>query len=393
MFLIKISTMKTYDTIIIGAGAAGLTAARIASARGRRTAVLDMGAAPARKVAISGGGRCNITNAAAARDRYFGENPDFVRGALSRVSPNDILEWMQGHNLPYIQKTPGQYFCAAGAQSVVDALVHDANGADILLNTYVDGVKQDGNKFIIETNRGNLTSQSVIVASGGTSFDAIGVSDIGLTIAKSFGHKIIPVRPALCAIELKIFPTEFAGISIPVEIRIGKNSISDNLLFTHFGIGGPAVYRTTVRNTENDWAINLLPDIDIVEWLRSARKTDGRRKLTSVLSQKLPGRIAKWAAAGIDKNIADINDSTIRTISSKLSSITIAVKDIKYHGLQSAEIIRGGVATNDISSKTMESKLCQNLFFAGEVMDIAGDLGGFNLHWAWASGFVAGQNA
>ncbi len=393
MFLTKISAMKTYDVIIIGAGAAGLTAARIATARGRRTAVLDMGDAPARKVAASGGGRCNFTNAAAARDRYFGENPDFVRGAISRVSPNDILDWMTEHNLQYTQKAPGQYFCATGAKSVVDALVSDAGAADILLNTTACGVKKSGDEFTVETAHGNLTAQSVIIASGGTSFGAIGVSDIGFKIAKSFGHTIVPVRPALCGIESKIFPTEFAGISIPVEIRIGKNSILDDMLFTHFGIGGPAVYRATVRDTNNDWVINLLPSTDVAEWLRGARKTDGKRKLTSLLSQKLPARIAKWAADNIDKNIADISDSTIGAISSKLTGIVVPVKAIKYHGLQSAEIIRGGVSTRDISSKTMESKLCRNLFFAGEVLDIAGDLGGFNLHWAWASGFVAGQNA
>jgi len=386
--------MQKYDIAIIGAGASGLTAARVAALRGRRVVVMDMGAAPARKVAVSGGGRCNFTNTAASRDRYFGENPDFVRGALARFSPADMIGWMQEQNLNIIQKAPGQYFCASGAGDVVRALVDSARGATIMTNTRViDAQKTDGG-FVINTTRGRVAARAAIIATGGTSFEALDVSAVGFEIAKNFGHKIVPVRPALCAIATDAFPSDFAGVSLDAEIRIGRNKITDALLFTHFGIGGPAVYRATVRDQDADWCVNLLPGVDAAEFLRTMRQTNGRRRVGALLSQKLPARIAKWAAgAAADKNIADIGNAEISHIAARIAHTVIPAARIKYHGMRSAEVVRGGVSTQEVSSKTMESKLCPGLFFAGEVLDIAGDLGGFNLHWAWASGFVAGTNA
>lgn len=385
--------MKQYDVIIIGAGAAGLSAARTAIARGRRVVVLDMGAAPARKVMASGGGRCNFTNTAATSDRYFGQNPEFVRGALARVSPDDILKWMQNHNLEYVEKAPGQYFCASGAADVVDALTHDANGAKIVLNATVLNISKRDDTFIIQTQNDLYTGKSVIVATGGISFPTLVVSDLGYKIAKQFGHKIVPVRPALCAIATNAFSPELAGISIPVEIRIGRARINDSLLFTHFGIGGPAVYRATVRDIGDDICINLLPRIDVYEFLRNAKRTDGRKSLQNILAAELPLRLARWIAGTDVKNIADYKDTELKNIANRICNIIIPRAAIKLHGMPSAEVVRGGVATVDVSSKTMESKFCTGLYFAGEVLDIAGDLGGFNLQWAWASGIVAGMNA
>ena len=386
----KIKSMKQYDVIIIGAGAAGLAAAAQVIANGKTVAVFDMGATPARKVMVSGGGRCNLTNTAARFDRYFGKNPNFVRGALSRVSPNDILDWASEHNLKLSEKTPGRFFCDDGAGAVVTTLMQDASGADFVFNTKIQSVKKTDGYFVVN----NRAAESLIVATGGISFSNLGVSDSGYKIAMDFGHTIVPVKPGLCALDLKYFPSEMAGISVDAKITVGKNSLCDSLLFTHVGIGGPAAYRASLFDVENnDMTINLVPGVDLLQQLKNIKQTNGKRSIISVLNEYLPARISRWIIRDNNKNIADIKDCDLSEIVRKICDIKIPHHKIKYRGLNSAEIVQGGVSTDEISSKTMESKLCPGLFWAGEVIDIAGDLGGFNLQWAWASGRVAGQNA
>lgn len=383
------SLMKHYDVVIIGAGASGMAAAGAAVGRGRNVAILDMGGQCARKVAVSGGGRCNFTNDAVSVNRYFGKNPDFVRGAIARVTSSDILRWAASHNIKWVEKASGQYFCSDGAEKIVRALYDDMRGTDIFTNTNVTGIERTGDTFLIHTAGPDFSCHSVLIASGGTSFHTLGVSDIGYKIAKQFGHKIIPVRPALCAIATDCFSSELAGISVNAQITVGKEKINDSMLFTHFGIGGPVVYRATVRDFD-ELVINLAPDVNVYEILRNAKQRSGRKNVASILSEYLPIRVAKWICGDV-KNIADYRDSDLRIIADKVNHIIIPYNKIKLHGLASAEVVRGGVDTTQISSKTMESKLCAGLFFAGEVLDIAGDLGGFNLHWAWASGRVAGE--
>ena len=386
--------MKTYDVIIIGAGAAGLSAAKTALGKSKKVAIIDLGEKPARKIAVSGGGRCNFTNDAIAPNRYFGANADFVRSAISKVSSQDILNWVKSHHLKWIEKTTGQYFCATGAQDVVNALLQDAKDADIILkNIALDIDKSDDETFIVKTNKNTFISKSIIIATGGISYPVLGVSDFGYKIAKNFGHKIVPVRPALCAIATKMFPPELSGISFEAEASIGKEKIKDSILITHFGLGGPAIYRATVRNIVDDIHINMLPDINIFNWLKAAKTIEGKKNLATVLSSKLPLRLARYVAQDTSKNIADFKDSELKIIAEKISNWVIPKGSFKLYNLQSAEVVRGGISTTEISSKTMESKLCPGLFFAGEVLDIAGDLGGFNLHWAFASGRIAGENA
>ena len=381
--------LSRYDVIIIGAGAAGLSAAGVLVARGKRVVVFDMGKTPGRKIMASGGGRCNITNLAARYDRYFGENRDFVRSAVSRVSPRDILEWADLHSIKLVEKSAGQYFCADGAGVVLNALMDDARGVDFVYNTPVSKVEKNGDDFVVN----GCVARSVIVATGGTSFGALGVSDVGYKIAKQFGHKIIPVRPALCALSYVGAPSELAGISLDAQISIGKNVVRDSLLFTHFGIGGPAAYRASLYDIHDGVYIDLLPDVNVLDELRKAKMTQGKKSVAGVLGQWLPARVAKWVAGDESRNIADVKDSEIKQIAERVSKMNVPGDKIEYHGLASAEVVRGGVDTNEVSSKTMESKLRSGLFFVGEVLDIAGDLGGFNLHWAWASGRVAGENA
>ena len=296
--------------------------------------------------------------------------------------------------------TLANYFSSTGRYKVIVVNSYNAsnfyklNSSINQINLSLDTNRRNSpiHRFIIKTNRGDFMCQKLIVATGGISFPALGVSDIGYQIAKKFGHKLIPIRPALCAIETKAFSSTLMGISLPVSICVGGEDIRDDMLFTHFGIGGPAVYRATVRDIDGQQiTINMVPDCDIYEYLKESKHTNGKKTVTTILSQKLPARVAKWVCSNNDSQIANLRDSELKNIANRINHIVIPSSDIKYHNMASAEVVRGGVDTTDISSKTMESKLCTNLYFIGEVLDIAGDLGGFNLHWAWASGFTAGN--
>lgn len=381
--------MKIFDTIIIGAGAAGLMAAIQLTQRKKSILILDMGDNPARKVAISGGGNCNFTNMRADYTHYFGKNPRFVMSALSQFSPRDTLNWVKSHDIEYVEKEPGRYFCKNGANEIVNGLLCDIGNTPIKYNTNVIDLEKTGDIFVMKTDNGVFNALSVIVATGGVSYPHLGVSDIGQKIAKKFGHKIEPVRPALCAIKTKSFGTDLAGISLPVEITVGKQKIADNLLFTHFGIGGPAVYRATVINSK-EMVINFAPEIDAFETLKNVKQKNGKKSVSNIIATILPNKLAHFLCDDT-RNIADIRDSELKQIANTINHFEI--NDGTAIGFQSAEVMIGGISTDKISSKTMESVLCAKLYFVGEVLDVAGDLGGFNIQWAFSSGFVAGNNA
>lgn len=381
--------MKIFDTIIIGAGAAGLMAAIQLTQRKKSILILDMGDNPARKIAISGGGNCNFTNMRADYAHYFGKNPRFVMSALSQFSPRDTLNWVKSHDIEYVEKEPGRYFCKNGANEIVNGLLCDIGNTPIKYNTNVIDLEKTGDIFVMKTDHGVFNALSVIVATGGVSYPHLGVSDIGQKIAKKFGHKIEPVRPALCAIKTKSFGTDLAGISLPVEITVGKQKIADNLLFTHFGIGGPAVYRATVINSK-EMVINFAPEIDAFETLKNVKQKNGKKSVSNIIATILPNKLAHFLCDDT-RNIADIRDSELKQIANTINHFEI--NDGTAIGFQSAEVMIGGISTDKISSKTMESVLCAKLYFVGEVLDVAGDLGGFNIQWAFSSGFVAGNNA
>lgn len=381
--------MKNYEVIIVGCGASGLMAAAQLVQRKKSVLILDMGNAPARKVAISGGGKCNFTNTKADFTHYFGKNPRFVMSALSQWTPQNILDWVKSHKIKFIEREPGRYFCKDSAQDILDALLHDIGDTEIKYETKVIGIEKPNDKFIVHTNSGDFGTNSVIVATGGLSYPHLGVSNIGHVIAKQFGHRIEPVRPALCAIKTKVFSSELAGISLPVEIKIGKNKISGDLLFTHFGIGGPVVYRATLFGTK-EMIINFAPDFDVFEFLKAAKQNSGKKTVANTLSEILPNKLAHFFCDDT-RHIADFRDSELKQIAVRINRFEI--NDATTIGFQSAEVTAGGISTDEISSKTMESKLCDGLYFTGEVIDITGDLGGFNLQWAFSSGLVAGLNA
>lgn len=381
--------MKNYDVIIIGCGASGLMAGAQLKQRKKSFLIIDMGDAPARKVAISGGGRCNFTNSRADWSHYFGKNPRFVCSALAQWTPKDTLDWVRAHKIAVYEKEPGRYFCKNGADDIVNALLHDIGDTDIKYNTTVKDIEKIDDKFIIYTNQGEFSTNAIIIATGGMSYPHLGVSNIGHVIAKKFGHKIEPIRPALCAIKTKKFTTDLAGISLPVEIKINKKKIMDDLLFTHFGIGGPAVYRATLFGSQKI-TINFAPDVDVFEFLHNAKIKNGKRTASNVLGEVLPAKLARFLCDDT-RRIADLRDIDLKQIATKVNNFEI--DDASAIGMQSAEVTMGGISTNKISSKTMESQICNGLYFTGEVIDVTGDLGGYNIQWAFSSGFVAGLNA
>lgn len=381
--------MKIYDVIIIGCGAAGLMAAVQLQKRKKSVLIIDMGDEPARKIAISGGGNCNFTNMRANETHYFGKNPQFVKSALAQFSPRDTLDWVKSHNIKYVEREPGRFFCKNGANDIINALLQDIGNTEIKYKTNVIDIEKTDNNFIIKTDQGNFYTQSVVIATGGISYPHLQVSNIGHTIAKKFGHRIEPVRPALCAIKTHAFDSTLAGISLPVEIVVDKHKISDSLLFTHFGIGGPAVYRATLINPK-EMIINFAPDKDLFESLKSTKQTNGKKSVSNIIGEFLPNKLARFLCDD-KRNIADLRDKELKQIVDKIQHFKI--NDGNAIGFQSAEVTAGGVSVDKISSKTMESQICDGLYFVGEAMDITGDLGGYNIQWAFSSGFVAGNNA
>jgi len=381
--------MKNYEVIIIGAGASGLMAAAELVHRKKSVLIIDMGDAPARKVAISGGGKCNFTNTNADFTHYFGNNPRFVMSALAQWGARDTLNWAKSHKIAFVEREPGRYFCKNDAHDVLDALLHDIGDTKIKYNTNVIAVEKSGDNFVIQTDNGDFYAKSIIVATGGLSYPHLGVSNIGHQIAKHFGHRVEPIRPALCAVKTKRFSSELAGISLKAEIKIEKNTLTGDLLFTHFGIGGPVIYRATLFGAQN-MTINLAPEIDIFDFLKSAKQANGKKTIANTLSEILPNKLARFICSDT-RHIADFRNQELKEIADCINNIEIT--DASAVGLISAEVTAGGVATDKISSKTMESELCDGLYFTGEVMDITGDLGGYNIQWAFSSGFVAGSNA
>lgn len=381
--------MKTYNVIIVGGGAAGLKAAHELYLRKKSVLILDMGDTPARKVAISGGGNCNFTNTSATHKTYFGNNPKFTISALQQWTPLDTLNWVKNNHINFIEKEPGRYFCKDGANNIVNALKNDIKTIEIKYNEKVESVSKKDKLFIVNTVKNKFMCNSIILATGGVSYPNLGVSNTGHLIAKNFSHKIVPLRPALCALKTKYFDVNLSGISCPVQIKNKDRIIRDNLLFTHFGIGGPAIYKTSL--TTGPFTINFMPDKNVFEILKNAKQTNGKKDISTILGEYLPNKLALFFLETPHKNIADFKDSELKEIVNKISAFNIS--DYETIGMNAAEITFGGVDTKDISSKTMESLLCPGLFFAGEIMDIAGDLGGFNLQWAFSSGVVAGRNA
>ncbi|NJB66536.1 hypothetical protein GGQ74_000176 [Desulfobaculum xiamenense] len=389
--------MDTFDVIVIGAGASGLMCAIGAAGRGRRTAVLDLGRRSARKVRIAGGGRCNFTNLDCEAEHYLSENPHFCKSALSRFTPWDIVSLLAENGLSYEEKAPGQLFCAQGGGAVAGCLERMAGeaGASLYMGREVRGVEMDAGRFVVRTGGETFSSASLVVATGGRSWPGVGATSTGYEIATRFGVRVVPPRPALAPLVVPQWSfSDLAGVSFSARVSCGRIAFTDDVLITHKGLSGPAVLQISSHwRKGEELTIDLLSGGDVEALLDEERATrGGRALLRNVLSRHVPGRLAEMLiGAHGGKPVAELNREALRDVARRIGAWTVMPS--RTEGWEKAEVTAGGVDTAALSSKTMGARGVPGLFFTGEVQDVTGRLGGYNLQWAWSSGFAAGEFA
>lgn len=393
-------TEKT-DVLVIGAGAAGMMCAIESARRGRRVMVIDHAETPAEKIRISGGGRCNFTNLHTTPENFLSDNPHFCKSALKRFTQHDFIKRVDAHGIAWHEKTLGQLFCDDSAHDIINMLLDDMRnaGAALYMETSVQSVIKNRDTFTVETSRGQVECAALVIATGGLSIPKIGATGFGYDIARQFGHPIIPTRaalvPLLFAPDILAKTKALSGLSVdPSAVSHGKTSFREGMLFTHKGISGPSILQiSSYLEDGDDIVINLLPDVDIFEELRTRRQTQAKQMLHNVLAAFIPKRLADQIVGelSIDAPMADLSDKKLRLLADRLQAWHVTPTGSE--GYRTAEVTRGGVDTRALSSKTLESRTTPGLYFIGEVVDVTGWLGGYNFQWAWSSGWVAGQFA
>ncbi len=384
------------DVAIIGAGGAGLMAAATAGFRGRSVVVLEHSERVGKKIAISGGGRCNFTNLGATFANYLSERPDFCKSALARYTPQHFVALVEQYGIAYHEKKLGQQFCDGSSHELIDMLLAECReaGGQILCNARVSSVEK-GERFRISTSAGEVSAQSLIVATGGLSFPKLGATDFGHRLARQFGHRVTPLRPAL--VPLTFSPAqqslhELSGLALPVVAHCGGAAFDEAMLFTHRGISGPATLQISSYWREGETVfLDLLTDPKIERTILAARATG--RELSAILMESMPRRFVEaWCAMHAPrKTLVHYTKKEFEDTLGLLKAWPFPAAGTE--GYPKAEVTLGGVDTAGLSSKTMESRTVPGLYFIGEVVDVTGWLGGYNFQWAWASGHAAGEVA
>ncbi len=392
------SKIKFKDVVIIGAGASGLMCAMEAGKRKRSVTVIDHSGRTGNKIRISGGGRCNFTNLNISPDHYYSGNADFCRSALARFTPRDFISMVEFHKIKYSEKEKGQLFCDGNSARIINMLNSECRdyGVEMAMKCRVKGITKmkDGPGFSISTDMGVINSQSLVIATGGLSYPQLGASDFGYQVARQFGLRVTMLKPALVPLSFtqmdqKIYGI-LRGISVNAEVSCGDRCFAGDILFTHRGLSGPAILQISSLWEKGGFiSIGLLPGHDLFEYF--TKECERRVELKNLLSGLLPARFVQVLCGFYiqSKPMNQYSDRELRVIADKLSRWIL--KPCGTEGYKNAEVTSGGVDTNELSSKTMEAKKVPGLYFTGEVIDVTGQLGGYNLHWAWASGHAAGQ--
>jgi predicted Rossmann fold flavoprotein len=381
-----------FETIILGAGAAGLMCAIEAGKRSRRVVVLERANRAGEKIRISGGGRCNFTNLHCRPEHFYSANPHFAKSALARYEPADFIALVERHHIPYHEKTLGQLFCDRSAQDIVEMLEAEcrAAGVQIILNSNVHEIRR-ADRFVVCTEAAEFHAPVLVVATGGLSIPKLGASSLGYEIARQFGLKIRETRPALVPLVLgtqdRSRYCDLAGVSTEVQVSTGHSAFREKMLITHRGLSGPAILQISTCWRENSAVrIDLAPGRDVTLAIRQSKERNlaaARAAFQGILPKRFASRWLELHAptAWTNPALEELERQVHEWI----------VKPVGTEGYEKAEVTAGGVDTSELSSKSMESRRVPGLFFIGEVVDVTGQLGGFNFQWAWASGAAAGQ--
>ncbi len=398
-------SVNDFDVIIIGGGASGLMCAFTAAQRGRRVLVLDSSNKIGKKILMSGGGRCNFTNLFDEPSNYLSENPHFCISALNRYTQWDFIALVEKHRIAYHERKHGELFCNDSAKDILAMLVNECERAGVTIQTHctierITAIDQAPTRFELNTTKGQFACQSLVIATGGLSIPTMGATGFGYDVAKQFGHHVLPTRAGLVPFtftdNIKTVTERLSGLALEVTMTAKDDtSFNENLLFTHRGLSGPvALQLSNYWHLGETVAINLLPQLDMSAWLKQQKqqhpKSLLRTQLTPLLSKSLVLELQTlhWPTYA-DTPLAEIPDSVLLTIADALQAWQL--KPSGTEGYRTAEVTLGGVDTRELSSKTMESKKQQGLYFIGEVVDVTGWLGGFNFQWAWSSGVAAGE--
>ena len=385
-----------YETLILGAGAAGMMCA---TRSGPGTLVIDHAKAPGEKIRISGGGRCNFTNMYASPENYLSQNPHFCKSAMARYTQWDFIELVDRHGIAWHEKTLGQLFCDGSAKQIVAMLVEElkAAGADLWLQTSILSVARTADGFQVEVEREGkrqqLTARNLVIATGGKSIPKMGATGIAYDLARQFDLPLTDTRPAL--VPFTFSDDRFkplAGVALPARLSNARTSFDEALLFTHRGLSGPSVLQLSSYWREGEQInANLIPQTPLFDLLRSQRQEAGRKDLTTELARHLPGRLVDFLAPelGLKGRLADQSDAALRDLCDRLENWSLTPSGSE--GYRTAEVTLGGIDTDALSSKTMEAKTVPGLYAIGEAVDVTGWLGGYNFQWAWASGVAAGS--
>ncbi|MPZ32675.1 MAG: aminoacetone oxidase family FAD-binding enzyme [Rhodospirillales bacterium] len=380
---------RHYDVIVAGGGAAGLMCALRAGQRGRRVLVLEHADKVGKKILISGGGRCNFTNLGSRPEAFLSANPHFCKSALARYTQHDFIALVEKHRIAWHEKTLGQLFCDGSARQIVAMLLAecDAVGVDVKVAHRITGINK-ADRFAVDTDHGAFASPSLVLATGGLSIPKMGATGFAHDVARRFGLSLIEMRPALVPLTLKV--PELSGVSLEVVTRFGRARFREAMLFTHRGLSGPAILQISSYWQEGGAiAIDLLPDLDARSFLVESKRSRPKAELRTILAEVMPQRLAQHLAA--KGTMAGLRDRELEALADHLKAWTIVPSATE--GYAKAEVTVGGVDTDELSSRTMETKKVPGLFVIGEAVDVTGWLGGYNFQWAWSSGYVAGRGA
>ncbi|MBU2167837.1 MAG: NAD(P)/FAD-dependent oxidoreductase [Alphaproteobacteria bacterium] len=389
------------DVLIVGAGAAGMMAAIEAGRRGRRVRIVDHARAPGEKIRISGGGRCNFTNLGCGPHAFLGENPRFATSALKRFTQHDFIKRVDQAGIAWHEKTLGQLFCDDSAKLIIRMLTEQMReaGVTLSLGVSVDRVSRAGDGFDVALSEGShLRCRSLVLATGGKSIPKMGATGWACDTARALGLRVTETRPALVPLTFEAGLLErlkpLAGVSVEAVVSHGKTKFAEGLLFTHRGLSGPSVLQISSYWREGETiSVAMAPGLEVFAQLKTMKALNGRQAAHTALGQIVPKRLAEVlveqeAATG---NLADLSDKALRRLDQAVNGWS--VKPVGSEGYRTAEVMLGGVATDQLDQQTMAATRVPGLYVIGEAVDITGWLGGYNFQWAWSSGWAAGQVA